>query len=100
MADKEVKFTEEELKEISVLQSTYLDIQNKLGQLSVNSIRLQQQLNEINKTEESLQNQFIDTQKNESQLIQKINQKYGDGNLNLETGVFTPAPIETQEKTL
>ena len=40
---EEVKFTEEELKQVTSLQGTYLNLQNALGQISIGRIRLEQQ---------------------------------------------------------
>ena len=42
MADKEVKFSEEEMKQINVLQQGYVNLQNALGQLGVSRIRYRQ----------------------------------------------------------
>ena len=101
MADKNVKFTEEEMKKISDLQSGYLNIQNTLGQLSVSRIRLEQQLTDLNSTESNVISEFGNAQKKEKDFVQSINKKYGDGNLDLGTGVFTPKPTEeTADKTL
>ena len=101
MADKEVKFTEDEMKQISELQSTYLNIQNTLGQLSVSRIRLEKQLTDLNSTESNVIGEFGKTQEKEREFVASINKKYGDGNLDLGTGVFTPAPSEENtDKTL
>ena len=93
----ETKFTEEEMKQITELQKSYVNSQNALGQLSVNRLRLQQQLDELDSTEDTIKNSFVETQQKERDFVASINKKYGDGNLNLETGVFTPKP--TEEKT-
>jgi septal ring factor EnvC (AmiA/AmiB activator) len=90
----EVKFTEEEMKQLNELQQNYINIQNAFGQISVNRIRLEQQLNDLNKTENDFQNQFAENQKNERNFVDSINKKYGDGNLNIETGIFTPKSTE------
>jgi len=100
MADKEVKFTEEEMKQINVLQQGYVNLQNALGQLGVNRIRLNQQFDELDTAEENVRVQFSENQTKEKAFVDSINKKYGDGNLNLETGVFTPKSVEeTTEKT-
>ena len=100
MADKEVKFTEEEMKQISTLQQSYVNLQNALGQLGVARIRLEQQLTELDVNEESVKTQFTENQTSEKNFVDQINKKYGDGNLDLTTGVFTPKPVEeTAEKT-
>ena len=96
-----VKFTEEEMKQINNLQQSYMNIQSSLGQLAVNKIRTKKQLSDIEIAEENLQEQFTNNQKDETKFVESINKKYGDGNLDLNTGVFTPKPVEkTTDKTL
>ena len=96
----EVKFTEEEMKQINVLQQGYVNLQNALGQLSVSRIRLEQQLDDLDTAEDSVRVQFVENQTKERDFVDGINKKYGDGNLDLTTGVFTSKPVEkTTEKT-
>ena len=100
MAD-EVKFTEEEMKQLNELQQTYTAVQNTLGQLSVSKIRLSQELSGLDEAENKLRNDFVETQQKERDFVQSINKKYGDGNLDLATGVFTPKSVqEIPDKTL
>ena len=100
MADKEVKFTEDEMKQINVLQQGYVNLQNALGQLSVNRIRLNQQFDDLDTAEDNVRTQFVENQTKERDFVDGINKKYGDGNLDLTSGVFTPKPVEeTPEKT-
>jgi len=100
MADTAVKFTEDEMKDIESLQQTYVGIQNAFGQLGVARIRLENQINDLNLSEENIRKQFLDTQTKEREFVDLINKKYGDGNLDLTTGVFTSRPpTETTEKT-
>ena len=95
-----VKFTEDEMKEISKLQQTYLALQNTIGQIGVARIKLEQQLNELDSNEDALKNQFVENQTKEKDFVDSINKKYGDGNLDLTTGIFTPKPVEeTTQKT-
>ena len=95
-----VKFTEDEMKQINTLQQGYVNLQNALGQLSVNRIRLEQQLDELNTVENNIKTQFTQVQTNERQFVDSINKKYGDGNLDLSSGVFTANPTEeTTKKT-
>ena len=37
-----------------------------------------------------LETQYSEVKKQEQNLVVTLNEKYGDGNLNPETGVFTP----------
>ena len=98
---EEVKFTEEEMGSITELQNSYLNIQNSMGQLEIQRIRLEQQLQDLDTSKNSLQTEFVKAQTNEREFVESINKKYGDGNLDLNTGVFTPKPVEQKpDKTL
>ena len=70
------------------IQQTYVDVQHKLGQLSVAEIRLEQQLDALNSSREDLNQQFIDTQNSEKEFIKQITDKYGDGVLDPKTGNY------------
>jgi predicted nuclease with TOPRIM domain len=87
---EEVKFTEDEMKKIKEFQESYVTIQQNLGQLSIAKLRLNQQLESLDKSKEDLQNKFTKTQKDEQKFIEEITKKYGDGTLNPETGTFIP----------
>ena len=95
-----VKFTEDEMKQINDLQQGYVNLQNALGQLGVSRIRLEQQLNDLDTAEENIKSQFTENQTKESNFVDGINKKYGDGNLDINTGVFTPRSVKENTKTL
>ena len=82
------KFSEEEMKTVKEIQQRNVDVQHKLGQLSVAEIRLNQQLDALNITRTELNDTFIKTQKEETDFIKSITEKYGDGVLNPETGEY------------
>ena len=97
MADA-VKFTEDEMKQINGLQQGYVNLQNALGQLGVNRIRLEQQLDDLDAAEDNVKVQFVENQTKERDFVDGINKKYGDGNLDLTTGVFKPKPKQEEPK--
>ena len=88
--ESEVKFTDEELEKIVKVRDKYLDIQNQFGQSAIVKIRLEERINDLNDKVESLKNDYIENQKVEQEFLEEINNKYGDGELNPESGVFTP----------
>ena len=101
MADKEIKFSQEEMTQISELQDTYAGLQNALGQFGVARIRLEQQMADLDANEDQIKSQYNTTQQKERDFVATINKKYGDGNLDLGTGVFTPKPAAAPaDKTL
>jgi len=80
---EEVKFTEEELKQVQNIQSSYVDVTNKFGQLKLAQVRLDRQEVDLEDTLQKIQSQ-------EQTFLDGITKKYGQGTLNPETGVFTP----------
>jgi predicted nuclease with TOPRIM domain len=87
---EEVKFNEEELKQVEEIQKKYIDIQQQFGQISVARLRIEDQLINIDKDEERIQTDFSELQSKERDFLKGITEKYGQGSLNPETGVFTP----------
>tara|TARA_Y100000593_G_scaffold90404_1_gene176752 strand:+ start:640 stop:918 length:279 start_codon:yes stop_codon:yes gene_type:complete len=85
----EAKFTEEEMNAIKEIQANYLKIQQELGQSAVTKLRLAQQIESINNYEDNLTKEFIENQEKEKKFIEEVTKKYGEGQLNPETGVFT-----------
>ena len=84
---EEIKFTVEELKSLSDLQQSYQRITNSYGQIALAKHNLEEQ-------EAAVKSEFENTRKQEQNLLNSITEKYGPGQLNPQTGVFTPAPVE------
>ena len=80
---EEVKFTEEELTQVQNIQKSYVNVQNQFGQLKLAQIRLDEQ-------EVELKDALKQIQSEEKKFLNSITDKYGQGTLNPETGVFTP----------
>ena len=97
MADQEIKFTEDELKSLKELQTTYQQKQLQFGQLKVQKLLVQQQLDTIEDQEAQLEVDYAGIQEGERALVKSLNEKYGPGNLDPTTGVFTPTPEKTTE---
>ena len=93
MAD-EIKFTDEELKSLSELSQGYQNIQTGFGQLRVQKILLEQQGEALEEAEVQMESDYKDNQETERKLVQELNEKYGPGQLDPQTGVFTPVPQE------
>ena len=99
----EIKFTDKELQSLSELRDTYAAIQNDLGAIKVRTVLLSQQLDSLGETEVQLEARYAETQATEQELVKSLNEKYGPGNLDPQTGVFTPvetpAPVESSTDT-
>ena len=86
---EETKFTEEEMNQVKSFQQNYMNIQNQFGQLKMAQIRLDEQ-------EIDLENSLKSIQDEEKKFLDGITDKYGQGTLNPETGVFTPTENKSE----
>ena len=93
MAD-EIKFTDEELKSLQDLSQSYQNILASFGQMKVQKILNQQQADALEEAEVKMDADYKDIQDKERELVQQLNEKYGPGQLDPQTGVFTPVPQE------
>jgi len=89
---KEVKFNEEELKQVQEIQNNYISIQNQFGQLKLAQINLDDK-------EIELETNLKNLQKTEKKFLDSTTEKYGQGTLNPETGVFIPTETESKNKS-
>jgi len=87
---KEVKFTDDELQSLQGLQTNYQEKQSILGQLSVQRILLNQQLDALETRTVEVETEYQAVQQEERDIVAKLNEKYGPGQLDPATGVFTP----------
>ena len=86
----EIKFTEQELDSLQQLRTSYSNIELSLGKVEILRINQEQQLENLSNEKLRLETQYSEIQSQEATLVQELNDKYGAGNLDPETGVFTP----------
>ena len=100
----ETKFSDEELQSLRELQDGYSEKSAQFGQLKVQKLLVQQQLDALETTEVQMESDYSALQEREQEIVKQLNEKYGPGNLDPASGVFTPAPVpdritETSETT-
>ena len=83
-----IKLSKEELEKIKEIQQKYFDLQTQLGQSAISKLRLAQQIESLNKHEESLSSQYSDIQNFEQDFMKQMTEKYGEGTLNPQTGEY------------
>ena len=88
---KQIKFTKKEIESLENLRNAYAFIQNSLGNLEIQRLQTEQTLERIDNQKIRLETQYVQEQANEANLISKLTEKYGVGNLDITTGKFTPA---------
>ena len=94
----EVKFTEKELESLNDLQVKYNTITNQFGQLAIAKLNLEKQTEVVNDQEFKLQEDLEQAREQEQEILNEITEKYGPGQLDPQSGVFTPT-TEIQQST-
>ena len=89
-----VKLTEDELQKFKELSATYNQVLMKFGELHLEKIQINKAADALREKEETLTKLFEDTQDSEKRHIDSILSKYGEGNLSLKDGTFTPTDIK------
>jgi regulator of replication initiation timing len=85
-----VKLPEEQLAEIKMLQGKFQDAVLKLGTLQVEKMQLDNAVSDFLAKEKQLKEEWVSLQKLEQGLLDNIVKTYGEGNLNMTDGTFTP----------
>ena len=78
------KLTEEEVQELKFIQSENEQFIFNLGEIELAKIKLDQKLQE-------LKDKFKTLEQKEKTLGENMFKKYGEGNINLSKGEFTPS---------
>jgi predicted nuclease with TOPRIM domain len=82
------KLKDTEIKEISDLQSKFQNIRLKLGDQQIEKMALDDAVASYIAKDKSLKEEFVSLQSLEKNLIDKILNIYGEGNLSLSDGTF------------
>jgi hypothetical protein len=87
---EQVQLTQEELQKINSFRQTYDNIRVRLGSVELD-------LNRLGKIKEDLLAANADTVEQEQAFVKELNEKYGEGSIDLATGTFTPTPAPQEE---
>jgi allophanate hydrolase subunit 1 len=88
---KQIKFTKEELSGIREVRNSFNNITTNFGSLEVQRIQAEQRLAAIEQQKVIAENEYNQVIQQEAELLNNLNEKYGQGSLDLEQGIFTPA---------
>jgi len=77
------KFTEEEMDKVQSFKNKYDTITVSYGQVAMDKLVLDE-------TEDQIKKEYNATREQEKAFVKELSDKYGIGQLNLETGVFIP----------
>jgi TolA-binding protein len=84
------EITKEDLEEISILRNKLATVVSDSGQLSLQIQLLQSDIVELNEKLSEQTKVFKGLLEEEQVLLKRLSEKYGAGQINFETGEFTP----------
>lgn len=85
-----IKFTDEEVKVLVNLKEKYQKIITNFGQLYIERVRINDYISQLNETESKMQKEYTDCQKEEDTILASLTSRYGEGSLDIVSGVFIP----------
>ena len=83
--------TETELSALRELREQYALLTTQFGQLKIEKRLIEKELQRLNELETQFEEQYDSIIESEISLVKQIEDSYGQGNVDLETGMFTPA---------
>lgn len=95
MNETSKKIDDASYSEIKMLQGKFQELIFKFGNLGIEKLELDRLVTEFVAKEKNLRDEWTNLQKLEKSLMDTIVQKYGEGNLNMKDGTFTPTTSET-----
>jgi len=90
------KLDKEHLEEIQSLRNEFATNANNLGSVALEQIAMQRRTEFLNAEQERLYNQFESLRTREQELLEKMRERYGEGQINIADGTFTPETGLTQ----
>jgi predicted nucleic acid-binding Zn-ribbon protein len=78
------------MQNIKTIQEEYTQVGVQLVQLKLAQKSSQEYLEKLNEQEESLNTSIVEINEREKKLADGLNEKYGVGSLDMNTGEFTP----------
>ena len=86
-----IKFTAEELNSLKELRTNNANIVSQFGQVEMEKFLTNQRLSQLDEAKHQLTQQLEKLQEQESTLVQELNDKYGAGTVDIDSGVFVPS---------
>jgi len=87
---EQIKFSAEEISEIKQVQANYQTIGLELVQIKLALTSTKNQLEAIELEEKAITDRIAEVSTKEREIAKQLEEKYGKGEIDLESGVFTP----------
>tara|TARA_R100000734_G_C3279313_1_gene73332 strand:- start:325 stop:600 length:276 start_codon:yes stop_codon:yes gene_type:complete len=87
------KLDKEHLEQIQQLRDKYSENSAVLGNIAVERFQLNMRLEEIAKEEDKRLQDIASLKQQETDLVVKLRERYGEGEINVEAGTFTDVEV-------
>jgi len=84
------KLEKADVDKLKEIRAKYSENNMQLGMLSTDEYVLTQQLNQVQEMKTNLFSEFTTLREDEQKLIKDLEEKYGEGQINLDEEVFIP----------
>ena len=85
------KFTQDELAKIVELRESNSQKISEFGQVELEILLTNQRMDALQDAKAKLQEDYVGLQDKEKELVKELNDKYGSGTVDLESGEFIPS---------
>ena len=83
------KLDKEHLDALQQLRNSFATNANALGSISLEQIAINRRLEFLNAEQDKLYFEFEELRNQEQDLLEKMRERYGDGQINIADGTFT-----------
>ncbi len=87
---EQIKFSEQEIAEIKQVQSNYQKLGLDLVQIKLAILNAKNQVDTYESEEKMLTERILELNETERTIAKNLEERYGKGEIDLESGVFTP----------
>ena len=84
------KLDKEHLDEIQALRDAFAKNSQTLGNIYLEELSLKQRIDMLDAERSNYIQTFSNLQKQEQELLDKMRERYGEGEINIAQGTFTP----------
>ena len=85
-----VKFTNEEIEKIQSFKEQFSEVVARLGEVEVELTLINNQMEAVENYKTQLKGKYLEMRDGEIKLAEDLKEKYGEGEFDISSGVFTP----------
>lgn len=85
-----IKFEKEEIEKIENFRKEFSEVTARLGEVEIELTLIETQKTNIENFKAQLKQKYLEMREAEIKLAGELKEKYGEGEFDIKTGIFTP----------